>query len=224
MSYYEDDFYEPSEYDEMVEEFKEKLRASVKQEIKDEIERLKSELEEIKVFRSERVKYYEALKEAQQKANRAEAEYKRKAELAKREARSERAQELLRNISVVGYRPKAIYTDRPKCDKCDEHRKIHFKSPQGRECTEDCACATKIIRYEPCEAQLLRLTVNDKSISSYYTRVEVGYDYDIYDCSASVWEKEEDSFEKTPRYCTVFLEEANCQAYCDWLNEKEAQK
>lgn len=74
MSYYEDDFYEPSEYDEMVEEFKEKLRASVKQEIKDEIELLKSELEELKEFRAERAKYDKALKEAQQKADRKEAE------------------------------------------------------------------------------------------------------------------------------------------------------
>lgn len=47
MSYWDDeDYFEPSEFDEKIEELKEELRNSVRQEIKDEVERLRKENEE----------------------------------------------------------------------------------------------------------------------------------------------------------------------------------
>lgn len=38
MDYHEDDFYEPSEFDMLVDEWKEKLKASVKEEYKAEVD------------------------------------------------------------------------------------------------------------------------------------------------------------------------------------------
>ena len=49
MSYWDDeDYFEPSEFDEKIEELKEELRNSVRQEIKDEVERLRKENEELR--------------------------------------------------------------------------------------------------------------------------------------------------------------------------------
>ena len=49
MSCWDDeDYFEPSEFDEKIEELKEELRNSVRQEIKDEVERLRKENEELR--------------------------------------------------------------------------------------------------------------------------------------------------------------------------------
>lgn len=47
-----DDFYEPSEFDEKVEEFKDYLRNSVKDEIKEEISKLKEENAKLQAVRN----------------------------------------------------------------------------------------------------------------------------------------------------------------------------
>ena len=60
---YEDFWAEPSEFEQQVEEFKDALRNAVKDEIKEEIMSLKSELATLKEFRDERhklIREYEA--------------------------------------------------------------------------------------------------------------------------------------------------------------------
>ena len=54
---YYDYWEEPNEFDQQIEEFKDALRSSVKDEIKEKIESLEKELAEVKVFRDEKDKF-----------------------------------------------------------------------------------------------------------------------------------------------------------------------
>ena len=48
----------------------------------------------------------------------------------------------------------------PKCNKCDDERLIHFKSPSGKDCTEPCPnCGTPYYMYFVRLTTLQKLTV-----------------------------------------------------------------
>lgn len=132
--------------------------------------------------------------------------------------------DLLSQVMFTGYRVDMKHIQRPKCDKCDEYRQIHFVSPTGRNMTEDCLCATAVVRHSPKEVSLVSFNVSDK-VSSFYAKVYNSKDsyYDKYNICTDLYDKDkEQSFESLNKYKIVFLNKDDCQAYCDWLNEYDA--
>ena len=136
MSWYDDDFYnEPSEFDMLVGEFKESLMKSVKESYVKEMEQLKKENEELKEFRKERQNYSNELA-------RIKSEYEEKEKHLEYKVKQERFGELLKGICETGwYAERCVEIYLPKCDKCDRDRRIHFKSPAGKDMTEPCSCS-----------------------------------------------------------------------------------
>lgn len=145
MSYYYcEDYYEPSEFDEKVEEFKDYLRQSIKEETKNEIEKLRKEnesLQEIKRNWDNLVKEYE--------------DKKRELEYKIRECESKVSLKRLETLfketgmNVIMYRPDYVHVYGKKCNKCDDDRYIHFSSPSGKDYIEDCECAKTFFRFSP---------------------------------------------------------------------------
>lgn len=137
MSYYDyEDYYEPSEFDEKVEEFKDYLRQSIKEETQNEIEKLRKEneaLQKIKRDWDNLVKEYEDKKR--------ELEYKIRE--CESKASSKRLETLFEEtgMNVIMYKPDYNHVYGKKCNKCDDDRYIHFSSPSGKDYTEDCECA-----------------------------------------------------------------------------------
>ena len=218
MSYYDFDFYEePSEFDMQVEEFKSSLASSVRKEFLEEMAALKKENEELREFRANKEKYERELREAK-------AEYQRKMEEAERNADSKKIKDLLRTFSVIGYRASPEYKQRPKCDRCDDYRRFHFISPMGRNMTEECSCAKKTCTYSPKEVKLLRFYAGKEIANTYFEQVGREEDYNSYSFCDQICDKTKEPFEDINRFYTVFLQEDDCQKYCDWLNEKEAMK
>lgn len=225
MSYYED-FYEPSEYDEMVEEFKNTLRESVKQEWKDRMAKLEAENKELQEVK----KNFKAIKDDYENAKRnCEAEKNRALVNAKREAHKARLSELLGDTQVNYWKITTERIQKPKCDKCDNNRRIKYITPMGREATEYCSCYDGGTRYIPNQMTMYEIKL-----------------YNTYDEKASIWfiqkykdddllvnsaeylgnkviiedDTNLDEISADNKYNLYFKSEEKCQAYCDWLNNK----
>lgn len=227
FDFYEDDdfFNEPSEFEQQVEEFKGSLKKSVKEEFLQRMEALEKENAALREFRDQRDRL---IWECDPKVAKAEREAK-EAEVKWKKAR---LHQLLGDFLTTGWKVDWTYEQGPKCDKCDENRLIHFKSPQGRDHKEECDCAKKHNRFYPKEAVLSKFHVRKKNFRSdvdtdwfnrYYT-VESQDEYDRYETSSDVYESGFVCEKVTNRYRAVFLSEEDCQRYCDWLNEQEAKK
>lgn len=158
--HYEPDFYEPepSEADELIESIKEKLRTEVKQEILDELAKLRKTNGEL----TTKVKN---LAELERASIIAKGEYEHKAKQAERTAKSDAAQlaanELLAVIATPKFTVDSIYTKKPKCDKCDGKRRLNYKTPSGRESYEMCDCNGSDHSYEVVE-QMVKTISKDR--------------------------------------------------------------
>lgn len=226
---YDDYWAELSEFDQQIEEFKDSLRNSVKDEIKEKIESLENELSELKEFRDEKDKF---IQECESKVR----EAKREAEVAIRTAKESeekwkkaRLHQLLGDYLTVGWKVGNSWEYGEKCNKCDENRKIHFTSPQGKKYTEDCQCAKRHYKYFPKEATLCKFYVRKENFgwddNRYYTVVDCDDDYDRYERADHVYTSSDDiDYEKVNSYNAVFLNKEDCQKFCDWKNKQEARK
>lgn len=233
---YDDYFGEPNEFEMQIEEFKDALRNAIKDEIKGRIANLERELAELKEFRDERFKFireYEAkIREAQKEASDA----KRFAKESEEKWKKARLHQLLGDYLTIGWKVDYKWEYGEKCDKCDDDRKIHFTSPQGKEYTEDCQCAKRYYKYFPQEATLSRICVrkknfswDDKGETDFYNRYYTverkdGDEYDRYESAADVYISSDIDFEKVNSYHAVFLNEDDCKKYCDWKTEKELKR
>lgn len=226
---YDDYWAELSEFDQQIEEFKDSLRNSVKDEIKEKITSLENELSELKEFRDKKDKF---IQECESKVR----EAKREAEVAIRTAKESeekwkkaRLHQLLGDYLTVGWKVGNSWEYGEKCNKCDENRKIHFTSPQGKKYTEDCRCAKRHYKYFPKEATLCKFYVRKENFgwddNRYYTVVDCDDDYDRYERADHVYTSSDDiDYEKVNSYNAVFLNKEDCQKFCDWKNKQEARK
>ena len=226
---YDDYWAELSEFDQQIEEFKDSLRNSVKDEIKEKIASLENELSELKEFRDEKDKF---IQECESKVR----EAKREAEVAIRTAKESeekwkkaRLHQLLGDYLTVGWKVGNSWEYGEKCNKCDENRKIHFTSPQGKKYTEDCRCAKRHYKYFPKEATLCKFYVRKENFgwddNRYYTVVDCDDYYDRYERADFVYIFSDDiDYEKVNSYNAVLLNKEDCQKFCDWKNKQEARK
>lgn len=216
-----DGFYnEPSEFEQKIEEFKQSLLQGVKKDFLDQMEALRkenAELEEVKNNFDQIKRDYRAK----------ERELAIKMSEAKREAYRARLSELLVDHKVLMYRATSRYRTGQKCDKCDDHRRISYKTPLGKDAHEDCGCAKKITYYVPEEMVYASLSIRNGKAAIWYEIKESG-DEDYLSRSSDHADKVYKTgtdFKDLPSwyYGTFFESKEECQAYCNWLTAKEGQ-
>ncbi|MDF1511083.1 hypothetical protein Gp_81 [Bacillus phage vB_Bacillus_1020A] len=218
MSYYDEDFYyEPSEFDLKVEEFKESLSVSVKEEFLSEMERLRkenAELQEVKAnFKQIKAEYDQKKRELDfEKSN------------LKSQVRRERLSELMKDFEVIMYRAYSKTVFPPKCDTCDRNRRIKYTTPLGREAYEDCQCKKGKTVYSPREyiCKSFEMDQDGKKLKAWYVFKD-NDDYASFDYStfAKTIYHEGLKYEDLNNYDTFFKSTEECQGYCDFLNAKE---
>lgn len=105
----------------------------------------------------------------QNENNRLEAQIKKLSHIKKnwdekiKEIRHTRLKELLKDVQKCAYLVDCKYEySHVKCDKCDDERKIHFKSPSGKELTEPCSCSCKVLRYFLREIPLYQIETRSR--------------------------------------------------------------
>lgn len=228
MSYYDyDDYYEPSEFDEKVEEFKSCLRESVKKETQELIEKLQKENAELRDVRDN----WESIKNDYENKKR---ELQREISNCKYEAARMRLEELFEfcGMNVILYHPTWEYVYKPKCNKCDDDRYIHFKSPSGKDYQEYCSCAVSFKKYKPEPYYCTEFRVNRNSSAvkfpmmmwykkySNYDGDYDGYTYESSDLCRFIYNGEDFANVESRNETLYFRDEKQCQEYCDYLNKK----
>ena len=215
------DFWDDTpEFDERIEELKTALRADIKRETKELIEKLQKELDELKDYKARKNEIEAGYRDEVAKLKKAELELEDK-------YRNKKAQEILAECCTVGWRAAWRYDEpKEKCDKCDEDGYITFYSPQGTKYREQCKCRHKDVIYYPAETRLARIyaSKSPETVQFYYDKVrgdgESYSDYvRCYVVRSSDFKPEKiDSYD----YCvTVFANKEDCEKYCEWLNNKE---
>lgn len=211
-----EDFYEGSEFDRRIEEFKDALREDVKRETLEEIEQLKKELAELRDFKERKdeieKEYREKMREAKIAANEAEQKWK-----------NARLCTLIGEYLTGGFTVKCEFIQGPKCQKCDANRKIHFKSPSGRDMSENCLCAVSVKRHIPVPIELYKIDAGKLRVKDEFVFSREGAeDYgDFYYARDIVRDLEHP--EEINTYSAMFLNKELCQKYCDWLNDREKE-
>ena len=110
------------------------IKNSVRDDIKQEMERLRKENAELQQYKQER-------QEVENIKKWYESRLQTEVEAYKGELRSAKIKELFGDYIVIGWGVKQKITLPPKRDKCGEGRYIHFKSPSGKDLREPCQCA-----------------------------------------------------------------------------------
>lgn len=148
---YEDFYGEPGPFDEEMERIKEHLRSTVKQEITEELERLRAENGEMKGK-------LKNLDQLEREAISKRGEYERKLARAEQEGHNNAQlmglSTLITLLTEPRYRVSMTSTMGPKCGKCDEDRKLHYTTPRGRDAEEWCECHERTYSWE-VEEQLV---------------------------------------------------------------------
>jgi len=206
--YYDDEFYnEPSEFDEMVEEFKQSLAESIKEEHTKEVERLRKE--------------NQALREVKRDFNKIKEEYLTKeralitkeAEL-KKDIKNMTTKELIKRIEETIYYAFERSVADPKCDKCDNSRRIKFQSPSGKDLYEKCNCDTYSGFHEVRSMCICKIEFKWSDVTFRYEDGRLNFTEIAKNHKFK--ESEKDFVDKSKIY---FRCKDLCQKYCDWLNE-----
>ena len=216
-----EDFYNegPSDYELLMNDLKETLKKSIKDEFIKEMDKLRAENKKLQDVKEnfERIKLDYAHKEQELKAKEQDIE------------RSLARKKIMELATIADMKPQIYYIDdatgfHTKCDKCDENRLIHFKSPSGRECTESCPnCGTSFRKYFVKPVDTLRISFpNDPQIKRvvYYIRHDKwgeSYTYNLQD----IYRGPVEEFDlQVNRNHIAFESKELAQEICNRLNKK----
>lgn len=215
-SWFEENWCEEPREEEMA--LIEAIKENVKQDIKQEMERLRKENAELQQYKQER-------QEIENIKKWYESRLQTEVEAYKRMLRQGKIKELFGDYIGTGWGVGCNTVLPPKCNKCDEKRLVHFKSPSGRELTEPCDCAHGKIVYEPIELTLISFSKHRDEIIRYFIdRNHTTKNYWEYEDSTSSIYDGETPFEDLDCWEIVFLDKETCERYCAWKTEQEAKK
>jgi len=219
---YDDFYYEPSEFEAQVEEFKDSLRASVKEEITQELERLRKENASLIDIRNNWSKKVREL-EDDYRAKKFELDKAiRDAKDADEKAKRTRFDQLISEFAPVVYVVDYEQIKLPKCDLCDNQRRRKYITPLGRVAYEDCECAKSKKFYHIKRAPIVRLSA--------FINGGVRPFYLVNESAEESWARNSDEFfDETPfeeiKSCfPLFHNENRARRYAEWMNKKECAK
>lgn len=137
-------------------------------------------------------------------------------------------------FNTILYSADYIYVYAGKCNKCDDDRKINFLSPLGKEMKEDCECSKAYRKYTVKPYYCTEFRVNryrkddEMPLLMWYKRYRDyssdydGYTYDSSDLVKNIYSPDMnyETIFNDYKHSIYFRNEADCQNYCEWLNDK----
>lgn len=138
-SYWDEDYFERSEYDLMIDELKQKIKEDVNQEIKDKIESLEAQVKKMNKVEKENYDLKRKCEEIKYKYDKTEEEL--------RDMSLSKVVDLIAS-PVYGVNNFAKPYRFKKCEKCDNYRRIHFLNPLGEDTTCCCSCGKEFGKYK----------------------------------------------------------------------------
>lgn len=215
-------YYDPSEADEIVIEYQEKMKEVLLKGIKNDIKNTTSENERLKEENKK-------LKDRERDVDNKERQLEYQKSNLFQEVKRERLSQVLENFQVIMYRASTTTKKLPKCNKCNDNRKIEFKSPSGKTMTESCECDKGIAFYVPNEyiCTEFRMDDNNKRLLAWYKlhRNSGDDDYYQYDSTNLIKTLYDNNmnYNELDYYHTYFKDKKECEKYCDWLNNQSKE-
>lgn len=221
---YEDFYDEDCDcFDSTIIELKEQLRKEVKEEIQEKMKALEKENKELQ---SVKENWEEIKQKYENKINEVEREKQSILDNVKNEIYDATLKDLFENCTFFKqiYQVDCDYEKQPKCDKCDENRKLTVIDSYGREHKVDCKCAeSKEIFFAKRNGRINIYVQKDAGKNNFMFKVKNKSDYEYG------WEiSKEDILEKFDKnkvkeyYNTYFTTIEEAQKYADYLNIIEA--
>lgn len=222
MCYRDDgDYFEPSEFDEKIEELKNELRESVKKEINDEIEKLRKENKELQGIK----RNFESVKKD---FERKKDECDRAIRNAESKAKQARLKELMEHFKVTLWAVSWDYRYKKKCDKCDKNRRIQVALPSGKTVDDECSCRVSKKVYYPEENVLYELSERNREFMAWYmAKGDRGEEYFVGGPRAEYAKvvvdhnKDFKEIETEELRKVFFTTKEECQAFCNYINGTE---
>lgn len=222
MCYWDDgDYFEPSEFDEKIEELKNELRESVKKEINDEIEKLRKENKELQGIK----RNFESVKKD---FERKKDECDRAIRNAESKAKQARLKELMEHFKVTLWAVSWDYRYKKKCDKCDKNRRIQVALPSGKTVDDECSCRVSKKVYYPKENVLYELSERNREFMAWYmAKGDRGEEYFVGGPRAEYAKvvvdhnKDFKEIETEELRKVFFTTKEECQAFCNYINGTE---
>jgi len=235
-------YYEPSEVDQLVEEFKDKIREHLLPNIREEIEQLNKENTELRIKNEE-------YKKRESEINNKERDLKYKADNLKREVEKEfyesniddTLKDYIEKSEVWFADSKGFRQD--KCSLCNGKRKLVANFPNGKTTETNCDCSNLIHKFVPEASELSMIKFNKRDSryqsnrSFYISKTYIpskessyrdDYSYNEFKLCQIANEFNEDIKElhETKEYGTKigFKSKEECQKYCDWLNRDKTEE
>lgn len=241
MCYYDyDDYCEPSEEELFFDELKEKFKSVLNADVKNQLDNLQRENQELKEQLAEYKAKEDELREKEWKYNWAVKDLKKKVEDEFYNKTIIEALEKIMDESDVWYAER-IGHERPKCNLCNEKRELVAEFANGETATIKCACAKEDYYYEPVistnrsvklhksykhwqkELYFKKEYRRDKEearANEYYGEFYIEKLYDVFN-------DEVKSYHENTKYYSEYIGFSNkeaCQQYCDWLNSKSKER
>ena len=224
-----EDFYDSySPFDQQIDEFKQSLLQSVKDEYVKELDRLRKENEELQEVKTnfEKVKYDYSIKKQ---------ELQREYDELKRNVRREYIGQLMKDTEVEYFGVESQRkSTKEKCNKCNNNRYIEYKTPLGKAASEKCDCDRPINEFFVTSIILKSLSFRDGKAQAWY-KVKGEYDkkprhddwLEYYDDSihSNKLIKDESEFKKVSYYgSTMFETKELAEKYAEYRNNAELKR
>lgn len=221
---YSESYFEPDEIEWAAREFQDKVLNAAKEQFKKRIEDLEQEVRELKEFRDLKDTY-------ERKMNMMQYEIERAKEEAAQNAKRLKAKDYMDILSKPAFVVNCEWRHyKPKCDKCDNDRKIHFTSPMGKQMTEPCSCSGIRRFYSVSEAVVYESEPEDKHRFVGYVDVNCfrnthTEDDPRFEVCRYVWSGQKDmKYMLDNNYYelihTYFFNRKDCEEACKLLQEK----
>jgi len=221
--YLEEPYYEPTPADEIFVKYLNEMKSAL-------TDSAKYQIDSIKEINAKLIKQNNDLKDEISKVRSKERELEIQKLSLERQVRNERLSKLMRDFEVIMYRPDRTSVKIPKCDKCNENRRIKFTSPLGKIMDESCTCDVSKPVYNVEEYICTEFRINsdnNKMLMWYKMKQGDDYDYARYRSGSSdlaeLIYQDGMNFEDIKRRDIYFKSKDDCQKYCDWLNKNSEE-
>jgi FtsZ-binding cell division protein ZapB len=223
-------YYEPDQAEIILDEFAEKMRGVLAGKVRDEIELLRRQNDDMK---GKNEKLREQQKAVERKAKELEEEKKDLERNFYRAKFSDVLKPYLDNDEyfIVSY----VSHVGPKCAYCNDERKLLFTAVNGKTILQNCDCNTHEYWYEPVKAILGIITLYKSNRDGREFGVSADFEKDV-DYSTNRMRAEPrmivknytddvPEIAKTLKYeqSIVFTSAEECQKYCDYLNQQKKE-
>ncbi len=214
---YDEPQHEPSLADEILNNATALLIAAIKDEAAQHFKKLKADNRRLK-------RQNTVLRKAEARVCERESAVMLKQKELERKAKYMTVKEFFGQRAVIMYKAGKVRRQQPKCDECDEKRHRYYKTPLGKKAYEGCTCASFSYTFEPEAIVLYELRKHRGKLLMWFNPYKNGDDEGygngcivknehVYTPGATLNDLNE--------YDVRFSVEADCQTYCDWLNERD---